>query len=183
MKWNTSFRRLLVISVLSWLLVSWWHRQCVRPDRPEVVAVYVDTYRPVARELYNLTGVPPAIPLAVGGLESGWGRSELAKQGHNHFGIKARGNQARYCLETTEYFQGKKHRVRDCFRAYPHAEESYLDFAKFLISQPRYDGLFRIPPDNLEGWAYGLQEYGYATDPHYARKLMRVSRRYKLDRL
>ncbi|MBK6949363.1 MAG: glucosaminidase domain-containing protein [Haliscomenobacter sp.] len=136
MKWNASFRRLLVISVLSWLLVSWWHRECVRPDRPENVALYVDTYGSVARELYDLTGVPPAIPLAVGGLESGWGQSELAKQGHNHFGIKARGNQARYCLETTEYYRGKKHRVRDCFRAYPHAEESYLDFAKFLISQP-----------------------------------------------
>lgn len=176
-------KRLIVISFLAWMVVSWWHRSCVRPQRPEHVEAYVQRFAPTAKKLFEISGVPPTLQLAVAGLETGWGSSDLARRGHNHFGIKATKRQPDICLETDEYYHRKRHRIVDCFRAYKHPEESYLDFTKFLLSNPRYAGLFKIPADDLEGWAKGLQEMGYATDPHYARKLMRVIHKYELQKL
>lgn len=180
MKRQREWLRLASLLLLCWIIVTWVHRNLIGPNRPAHVKAYIEAYAPAAQKLSELSGVPAAIPLAVAGLESGWGSSELAQKGHNHFGIKAHGRQKRYCLETTEYFKGRRHRVRDCFRAYSYAEESYFDFTQFLLTQPRYDALFQLPPDDYEAWAEGLQEAGYATDPAYARKLVRVIKKYKL---
>ena len=49
---------------------------------------YFDTYDDVAVEQMKLYGIPASITLAQGVLESGAGRSELARKSNNHFGIK-----------------------------------------------------------------------------------------------
>lgn len=183
MRLQTRHKRLIVILALSWWLLSYLHRHCDRPDRPDHVEAYIREFGPLAVELYDKTGIPPAIPLAVGGLESAWGSSELALKGRNHFGIKARNGQRRCCLPTTEYYNGRRHREVACFRAYDDPAEGYYDFARFLLSQPRYDALFRIPTSDYQAWAEGLEEYGYATDPRYAEKLTRVMKRYRLYRI
>lgn len=180
---NDRFWRLLVISLISWTIVSWWHRSCVRPQRPDAVESYVQRFGPTAEKLHEISGVPAGIQLAVAGLETGWGSSDLCLRAHNHFGIKASRKHKRLCLETSEYYRLRHHRIKACFRAYAHPEESFMDFAQFLLSNQRYDGLFKIPTDDLGAWAEGLQEYGYATDPHYARKLKRVMKKYRLDRI
>lgn len=174
--------------ILWWLLAAlligvWGYRRWVSPNRPAKVRVYLETYGPAAKKLSELSGIPAAIPLAVAGLESGWGESQLAQKGNNHFGIKARGKQKRYCLRTTEFKRGRPYRVLDCFRAYPSPEEGYFDFVRFILTQPRYEALFRIPPEDYRSWAKGLQEAGYATDPDYAKKLIRVIEHYGLDEL
>ena len=174
--------------ILWWLLAVvltgvWGYRCWVGPSRPAKVRAYVETYSPAAKKLSELSGIPAAIPLAVAGLESGWGESQLAQKGNNHFGIKARGKQKRYCLRTTEFKRGRPYRVLDCFRAYPSPEEGYFDFVRFILTQPRYEALFRIPPEDYRSWAKGLQEAGYATDPDYAKKLIRVIEHYGLDEL
>lgn len=172
-----------------WLLLAtlligvWGYRRCTRPGRPVNVRAYLETYAPVAKKLSELSGIPAAVPLAVAGLESGWGESQLAREGNNHFGIKARGGQKRYCLRTTEFKRGRPYRVLDCFRAYPSPEEGYFDFVRFILTQPRYEGLFRIPAEDYRSWAKGLQEAGYATDPDYAKKLIRVIEYYDLDEI
>ena len=174
--------------ILWWLLAALLigvlgYRRWVSPNRPVKVRVYLETYGPAAKKLSELSGIPAAIPLAVAGLESGWGESQLAQKGNNHFGIKARGKQKRYCLRTTEFKRGRPYRVLDCFRAYPSPEEGYFDFVRFILTQPRYEALFRIPPEDYRSWAKGLQEAGYATDPDYAKKLIRVIEHYGLDEL
>ena len=180
---NDGFWRLVIIIIFSWMLVSWWHRSCVRPRRPDAVEAYVQRFGPTAQKLHEISGVPAGIQLAVAGLETGWGSSDLCLRAHNHFGIKATSRHKRLCLETSEYYRLRHHRIKACFRAYAHPEESFMDFAKFLLSNPRYDALFKIPADDLGAWAEGLQEYGYATDPHYARKLKQVMKKYRLDRM
>jgi|GEM_PF-1319972 flagellum-specific peptidoglycan hydrolase FlgJ len=180
---NDGFWRLLIIVLFSWMLVSWWHRSCVRPKRPEAVEAYVQRFGPTAQKLHEISGVPAGLQIAVAGLETGWGSSDLSQRAHNHFGIKASRRHKRLCLQTSEFYQRRHHRVTGCFRAYAHPDESYLDFSQFLLSNPRYNDLFKIPTDDLEAWAEGLQECGYATDPHYARKIKRVMKKYRLDRL
>ena len=180
---SDSFWRLVVILIFSWILVSWWHRSCARPRRPEAVEAYVERFGPTAQKLYEISGVPAGLQIAVAGLETGWGSSDLSRRAHNHFGIKASRRHKRLCLQTSEFYARRHHRVIGCFRAYAHPEESYLDFSQFLLSNPRYDDLFKIPADDLQAWADGLQACGYATDPHYAHKIKRVMKRYRLDRL
>ena len=48
---------------------------------------YIDKYAPVAVAEMQRSGVPASITLAQGLLESGSGRSTLATQGNNHFGM------------------------------------------------------------------------------------------------
>jgi flagellum-specific peptidoglycan hydrolase FlgJ len=121
----------------------------------------------------------------VAGLESNWGSSELARNANNHFGLKTkeewRGQE--YCKQTAEYVYGMHYEVNDCFRKYPLIRESYLDFGRFLFSRSHYRNVFSNPEWNLAGWAEGLQDGGYATDPRYAEKLISLIERYRLDEL
>ncbi|MDC3181770.1 glucosaminidase domain-containing protein, partial [Flavobacteriaceae bacterium] len=52
------------------------------------VAAYVQKYAPIARKEMKKHGIPASITLAQGILESGSGKSELARKSNNHFGIK-----------------------------------------------------------------------------------------------
>jgi len=135
---------------------------------------YIKKYAPVAVSEMKRSGVPASITLAQGLLESRSGLSKLAKDGNNHFGIK--------CHKT---WKGKKQYADDdakheCFRVYRTAEESFKDHSDFLRYNDRYKGLFELKPTDYRGWAKGLKKAGYATDPQYAQKLIKIIEDYKL---
>lgn len=179
-------RRHLRFILLCYLvfLISFWVWPSPVYERPQQAENYVQQFGQVALEVSWDTGVPPAIILAVGALESGWGQSKLALEGKNHFGMKGKGTTgARYCSGTQEYIKGKAHRIKACFRAYESVEESYRDFADWLHNDVRYSKLFELSRKDYEGWAQGLQDAGYATDPAYARKLIRMVEKYHLHRV
>jgi hypothetical protein len=44
----------------------------------------------------------------------------------------------------------------------------------------RYESLFNIPRTDYKSWAHQLQKLGYATDPNYAQKLIRLIERHEL---
>jgi flagellum-specific peptidoglycan hydrolase FlgJ len=165
-------------------LIAYWIWPKSSFKHPPQVEAYVQQFRATAIEVGWDSGVPPAIILAVGALESGWGRSDLAQEGKNHFGMKGKGTQgARYCSPTQEFINGRPKRVKACFRAYENAEESYRDFVDWLRNDQRYAGLFELSWKDYEGWAHGLQEAGYATDPAYAEKLIRMVEKYRLHKV
>lgn len=151
-----------------------------KPVRPAHVEAYLQEFGPAARAFSKETGVPKEIILAVGCLESGWGESELAQKGNNHFGIKA-GDHPRYCLVTKEYIRRRPKFVKACFKAYKEAEDSFRDFSRIISKDDRYKTLLEFGKRDYEKWALGLQTSGYATDPRYARKLVRLIRKYRLD--
>lgn len=177
-------RRLITLAILVYAtlwLSYWYQKRKIHVARPAHVAAYVDQFGSLAAELGEMTGVPPAIILAVGGLESGWGSSELAREGGNHFGIKIRrSDDPSYCLPTLEYIKSRRKNIRACFRAYEHPDDSFRDYALLLASTPRYQELFRFNTFDYEEWAHGLQRIGYATDPRYADKIIRVVQQYGL---
>lgn len=135
---------------------------------------YIARYAAIAvSEMYR-TGVPASITLAQGLLESRYGLSALAAEGNNHFGIK--------CHDWT----GKKQyadddRKGECFRVYDSAEESFHDHSDFLRYRNRYKSLFEYPVTDYKSWAYGLKAAGYATDPAYPSKLIKLVEDYHLD--
>src|SRR5690606_22564452 len=69
-------------------LISFWVWPNPVYERPAQAENYVQQFGSIALNVGWDTGVPPAIILAVGALESGWGQSKLAQEGKNHFGMK-----------------------------------------------------------------------------------------------
>lgn len=134
---------------------------------------YINQYKDLAIEQMLRYRIPASITLAQGLFESAAGRSDLVRQGNNHFGIK--------CHDWTGPTQYHDDDARgECFRVYRDARDSYEDHSKFLARQPRYARLFELGQRDYKGWARGLKQCGYATNPQYANKLIQIIELYKL---
>ncbi len=128
---------------------------------------YINEHKDDAIRDMKKTGVPASITLAQACLESQDGRSALAKEANNHFGIK--------CSNWTgpSYIQDDDTKD-ECFRKYNSTLESYIDHSNFLLTRPRYAFLFQLEKTDYKGWAHGLKKAGYATDPNYATRLIKI---------
>ncbi len=125
------------------------------------------------------TGIPASFMLGQAALESGWGSHEVVstkgQRSHNLFGIKAGANWhgKTVVAQTTEYVNGVAQHVLAKFRAYDSYADSFADYANLLTSNPRFHKAL-ANAQTPEQFARGLQQAGYATDPNYAAKLVRV---------
>ena len=129
---------------------------------------YIATYAPLAIAEQQRTGVPAAIKLAQGLLESGAGKGDLVNRSNNHFGIKCKATWTGDKVYHDDDARG------ECFRAYASAEESYRDHSNFLKANTRYAALFELDVNDYKGWAEGLKKAGYATNPRYVAQLIKV---------
>lgn len=136
---------------------------------------YIDTYGDMAVEQQCAYGIPASITLAQGLLESAAGRSTLAREGNNHFGIKCHASWKGASMLRDD------DAADECFRVYDSAGESFEDHSVFLTGK-RYRELFSLECTDYRGWAAGLSRCGYATDPHYADRLVTIIERYSLYR-
>ncbi len=140
----------------------------------EVVTIYIDNYSGIAKEEMVQYGIPASITLAQGILESGAGRAELSKKSNNHFGIKCHKGW------TGGRVYHDDDELQECFRKYNDPKYSYRDHSLFLTQRSRYADLFTYRKDDYESWAKGLRKAGYATDPKYPQKLIRIIEKYEL---
>jgi len=142
------------------------------------VEQFVSRMLPAAQRASQASGVPAQLIMAQAALESGWGKREIrtedGKTSFNVFGIKADKSWKGPVVEstTTEYVNGTAQKIQARFRAYGSYEESFADYARFLTSNPRYANVLATP--NPAEAAHGLQRAGYATDPNYGGKLVRI---------
>ena len=139
------------------------------------VQKYVDQYYALAIAEQVRAGVPAAVTLGQGILETEAGNSELMTQANNHFGIKCRNDW------TGEYFLHDDDRPQERFKKYSCAGESYKDHSDHLIRNQRYASLFTIPPTDYASWAKGLKKCGYATNPQYAQRLIKIIEDFNLQ--
>ena len=137
---------------------------------------YIQTYSQIAVEEMLRSGVPASITLAQGLLESGSGQSRLATEGNNHFGIKCHKGWTGRSMKHDDDARN------ECFRVYDSPEQSFRDHSDFLRYRDRYKFLFDLERTDYQGWAYGLKQAGYATDPKYAGKLIKYIEDYNLAR-
>jgi LysM repeat protein len=129
---------------------------------------YIEAFHKIAiQEMYEYR-IPASITLAQGILESGSGRSDLAVQANNHFGIKCTSDYQ------GEFFFKDDDKKNDCFRVYRYAGESYRDHSIFLATRKHYASLFQLEITDYENWAKGLKAAGYATNPQYPELLIAV---------
>ena len=154
------------ISLLLWFTFTVGLLSAQNYTSVETTAYIQLYYKTAIREMYKYK-IPASITLAQGILESGSGRSDLATQANNHFGIKCNGD-----------YSGKKYfkdddKKNDCFRVYTSADESFRDHSIFL-TKSRYANLFNLKITDYKGWAKGLKADGYATSTQYPTKLIAV---------
>ncbi|MBU1720205.1 MAG: glucosaminidase domain-containing protein, partial [Bacteroidetes bacterium] len=138
---------------------------------------YVGKFKEAAIREMEEGGVPASITLAQGLLESGNGNSPLARNANNHFGIKCHVG-----WEGETYIQDDDE-ANECFRKYKTVFDSYRDHSNFLRNRQRYAFLFELDPTDYKGWAKGLKKAGYATDPSYADRLIKLIEQYELHKI
>lgn len=162
------------------ILVGLFSIQRYKPTNTEA-AQYIQNYKKLAQDIEFKYGIPTSIVLAQAILESRSGQgalsrpfSESNKGKHSHLDVKGANNH--FCIkgETERGF------VLCCddacnekFRLYSSVQESYLDYGKYLSQNKRYKPCFECKFD-LTCWSRQLQKCGYATDPQYADKILRV---------
>lgn len=128
---------------------------------------YIEKHKFDAIRDMKKTGVPASITLAQACLESQDGNSALARNANNHFGIKCSD------WKGPSYIQDDDTKD-ECFRKYNSTLESYDDHSLFLLTRKRYASLFQLEITDYKGWAKGLKQAGYATDPNYAERLIKI---------
>ncbi|MFZ4862386.1 glucosaminidase domain-containing protein [Sphingobacterium sp. Mn56C] len=134
---------------------------------------YIERYKDIAIREMNQYGIPASIKLAQALLESGNGNSYLAKEANNHFGIKCGGTWRGKSVSRAD------DSPNDCFRVYDNPEQSFKDHSQFLLRK-RYEKLFSLAKNDYKGWARGLKDAGYATNPRYPELLVDLIERYQL---
>lgn len=149
--------------------------KCPPMGKRLTVHQYCKLYAEDARKQMRKYGIPASITLAQGIHESGNGSSYLAVEAKNHFGIKA--------------YRGWNGPIVKCdddaknepFCKFKTVEQGYEYHSTFLKSNTRYAPLFKLKSTDYEGWAKGLQKCGYATNPKYAKILIRLIEENHLD--
>jgi flagellum-specific peptidoglycan hydrolase FlgJ len=140
---------------------------------PYTTQGYIETFKSLAIIEMNRSGIPASITLAQAILESAHGNSELAVYANNHFGIKNKSD-----------WKGAVYLKGGCYyKKYNSVLESYKDHSRHLKTRSWYADLFKLEVTDYSGWAYGLKKGGYAEDPVYAEKLIKIIEDYQFDYL
>ncbi|MDD1822176.1 flagellar assembly peptidoglycan hydrolase FlgJ [Photobacterium sp. ZSDE20] len=157
-------------------------KQPVSFDSPES---FVTSMKPYAEKAASALGVDSSLLLAQAALETGWG-SKMVKNSlgnsNNLFNIKAdrswKGDKV--ATQTLEFHGKTAVKESASFRSYSNFEDSFNDYVKFLNENPRYETALQHQ-GNSENFIKGIHKAGYATDPNYADKVLRV--KAKIDEM
>ena len=166
-------RRFVLIQVLFLLVANVLSAAPGKMSRQE----YIDKYSPLAVQEMIGFHIPASIIMAQACLESSDGNSELTRQSNNHFGIKCKSTW------TGPSVRHNDDEANECFRKYGTPEESFRDHSSFITGSPRYGFLFNYDIKDYKRWAHGLRQAGYATDPAYPAKLIRIIEEFRLYEL
>lgn len=140
------------------------------------------------------SGILASVSLAQFILESGYGKSELAQNANNYFGMKkslsgntwggsAWDGTSIYTKKTQEYENGAYVTVSADFRKYPSVEKSIADHSAYLLgakngAKLRYDGLKGCT--DYKKTVQIIKDGGYATSPTYVENLCSIIEKWKL---
>ncbi|WP_242775180.1 glycoside hydrolase family 73 protein [Brevibacillus parabrevis] len=136
-----------------------------------------------ARQSYLNYHIFPSITIAQAILESGWGQkvpvdSTTGRSSYNLFGIKGTGPAGSVITVSKEVVNGETVSHPSEFKAYYNYQQSIDDHAQFLLKPAYKKVLMAQTPQEA---AQALSKAGYATDPQYADKLIRLIQNYNLS--
>lgn len=158
-------------------------------------AAIIEKVGPLFTEDQKNSGILASVSLAQFILESGYGKSELAQNANNCFGMKCSlsGNTwngstwdgSKYVKETQEWEGSKYVTITAEFRKYANVEKSIADHSAYLNgamngNRKRYEGL-KGCTDYTKAVQI-IKEGGYATSPTYVDKICEIIKRWNLTR-
>lgn len=145
---------------------------------------FIDAIALAAQRYQQQHGIFASITIAQAALETGWGRflpvdKYTGQESFNLFGVKGGGPAGFVWCDTQEFVGGKMVTEEAQFRKYNNWEESIADHSQILLLE-RYR-----PVREATNWRAAcmyLQSCGYATDPFYSSKLIRLIEEYHLQK-
>jgi flagellum-specific peptidoglycan hydrolase FlgJ len=133
---------------------------------------YIEKHKDDAIRIMHETGVPASIVLGVAMHESACGNSILAKNLNNQFGVK--GNSR------IVYYRDNK-KVKTLYKRYESVYDSFQDFARIMTERSEFNGLIeKLTHFDYTNWAHSIQNNGYASDPKWAKGVLRIINKYQL---
>ena len=154
-------------------------------DRVETGIEFIRQVAPLAEAAAQRIGTRPEVLIAQAVLETGWGQHVIrhadGRSTNNVFGIKATAgwSGARARTSTLEVRNGQPVRETAEFRSYDSLEAAFDDYVGIITGQARYEDALRAGGSG-EHYVRGLQRAGYATDPHYADKIVDLLGRVRM---
>jgi flagellar protein FlgJ len=158
--------------------------------------VYINDLYKAAAKAVGDTGIFPETVVTQKILESGYTDSKLATIANNYFGIKSSiGWKGKVIsMSTNEFFNGKMIRypgtnkiydnrilaLKDganaytLFRWYPTKEAGLKGYVDLITGNPRYKKAGVLDAKTIADQFAALVRAGYATDPEYLNKLVKV---------
>ena len=146
------------------------HRRAAASKATFKVA-WINRALPAARLVKAKWGVPIAVTLAQGALESNWGRTA---PGNVYFGVKGKATDGgSIAVATHEVIGGVSRAETDAFRSYDSLESSADDYGRFLATNQRYAAAFNYRNDP-DMFIRSVAQARYATDPRYEKKIKSI---------
>lgn len=147
---------------------------------PDHQRSFLEKALPEAMYIQIAYGIPASAVLAMSIYESGYGRSTLASQYNNYFGIKA--------FDDWKGPRAKSMPTRDLgilttadFRAYHNIREGFMGYANFIRENDRYQRAFRTK-SGIQFVSHVLKA-GYCPDASYLGNIRTIMERHQLQEL
>ncbi|BDR60166.1 glycoside hydrolase family 73 protein [Lactobacillus xylocopicola] len=200
--WQIIIRTFIILFVLivAFAAFRYYRRQAIQSEqlRQEQIAreearqkiirqhkAFIKEIGPIAKEVNKSFELLPSIAIAQACLESDYGQSSLSQKYNNLFGVKGTNPNTSAILSTKEYEKGKWVVVKARFQIYDSYEASIRAHSRLFqkgTSWNAHQYQHVLAAQNYRKQAYALVKDGYATDPEYAEKLIKLIEQYHLDR-
>ena len=191
---------ILFLLIIAFVAFRYYRRQAIQSEqiRQEQLAreearqkiirqhkAFIHEIGPIAKEVDKSFDLLPSITIAQACLESDYGKSDLSQKYNNLFGVKGNNPNTSAVLKTKEFEKGKWIEIKARFQIYDSYEASIRAHARLFQKGTTWDAKqYRhvLAAKNYEAQAHALFKDGYATDPDYADKLIKLIEEYNLDR-
>lgn len=191
---------ILFVLIIAFVAFRYYRRQAIQSEqiRQEQLAreearqkiirqhkAFIKEIGPIAKEVDREFELLPSITIAQACLESDYGQSSLSQKYNNLFGVKGTNPNTSAVLTTKEYVKGKWVVVKARFQIYDSYEASIRAHARLFQkgttwNKQQYKHV--LTAKDYRKQAHALVQDGYATDPNYADKLIKLIEQYHLDR-
>ncbi len=191
---------ILFVLIIAFVAFRYYRREAIQSEqiRQEQLAreearqkiirqhkAFIKEIGPIAKEVDREFELLPSITIAQACLESDYGQSSLSQKYNNLFGVKGTNPNTSAVLTTKEYVKGKWIVVKARFQIYDSYEASIRAHARLFQkgttwNKQQYKHV--LTAKDYRKQAHALVQDGYATDPNYADKLIKLIEQYHLDR-
>ncbi len=151
-------------------------------ESEKAVKEFMDSLLPHAELASKIIGLDPKLLLAQSALETGWGKhilhDENGQSSHNLFGVKSNDKWEGKAIlaQTLEYTDDQAKEIKAPFKSYNSYLESFLDYIS-LLKNKRYEKALENK-DDPKTFLSELHQAGYATDPKYVDKILKIYEKF-----